>query len=110
MNDKTLTIEQRLTRLEKAVFGQKGESQGRPKSTAKSSDFSGPTGGVRLLISQKFFKSERGLVDVRAALEKEGYRGYVDAVIQTALNRQSARNGPLATFKKDGKKLYVNRK
>jgi hypothetical protein len=110
MADNTLTVEQRLARLEKAVFGEKGESQGRPKSAAKASDFSGPTGGVRFLVSKNFFKSERGLADVRAALEQEGYRGYVDAVIQTALNRQSARNGPLATFKKGGKKVYVKRK
>jgi len=110
MNNNTLTIEQRLARLEKAVFGRKGQTESTSKSAAKTSNFSGPTGGVRLLVSQNFFKSERGLADVRAALEKQGYRGYVDAVIQTTLNRQSARNGPLATFKKGGKKLYVNRK
>jgi hypothetical protein len=109
MSETTLTIEQRLARLEKAVFGRKRQPDA-AASPAKASDLSGPTGGVRLLLSQKFFKSERSVADVRAALEKEGYRGYVDAVIQTALNRQSARNGPLATFKKDGKKLYVNRK
>lgn len=108
MKDKTLTIEQRLARLEKAVFGQKkGKSSTRP---ALGKNFEGPTGGVRLLISQNFFKTERSLADVRAALKKNGYHGYVDAVIQTTLNRQSKRTGPLTSFKEAGKKLYVNRK
>ena len=109
-NEISKQIEKRITRLEKAVFGRKGRTGAVAKSPAKASDFSGPTGGVRLLVSKNFFKSERGLADVRAALKKEGYRGYVDAVIQTALNRQSARNGPLATFKKGSRKMYAKRK
>src|ERR1700676_4529338 len=97
MKNKALTIEQRISRLEKAVFGQKkGKSTMRP---ATEKNFEGPSGGVRLLISQKFFKSEGGLADVRAALKKNGYHGYVDAVIQTTLNRQSKRTGPLTAFR-----------
>lgn len=48
MDDKRFnTMEQRLARLEKAVFGRKGKTK--PSSTgANASNFSGPTGGVRL--------------------------------------------------------------
>ncbi len=108
MKDKTLTLEQRLKRLENEVFGD--EKQNRVKPTAHVGNFDGPSGGVRQLISQNFFKTERGLADVKAALRKNGYLGYVDAVIQTALNRQSTRGGALASFKQGGKKMYVDRK
>ena len=108
MDDKILnTIDQRLARLEKAVFGQKkGKSTTRP---AARKNFEGPSGGVRFLVSQGFFRTKRGLADVRAALTKNDYH-YVAPVVQTALNRQSTRTGPLATFKEGGKKMYVNRK
>jgi hypothetical protein len=64
---------------------------------------------VRFLISQGFFRTKRGLADVRAALAKNDYQ-YVAPVVQTALNRQATRTGPLATFKEGGKKMYVKRK
>ncbi len=107
MNAKALTIEQRLARLEGAVFGQKkGKNPTRP---AAGKNFDGPSGGVRFLVSKGFFMTKRGLADVRAALAKSDYH-YVAPVIQTALNRQATRTGPLATFKEGGKKMYVNRK
>ncbi len=77
MKDKTLTLDQRLKRLENEVFGD--EKQNRVKPTAHVGNFDGPSGGVRQLISQNFFKTERGLADVKAALRKNGYLGYVDA-------------------------------
>jgi hypothetical protein len=109
MNDKTLTIERRITRLEKAVFGQKGEDQGRPKSEAKASDFSGPTGGIRLLVSQNFFKTRKSLADVRTALAKNDYH-YVTQVIHNFLSRLSRVDGPLVSVKDGNKKMYVKRK
>ena len=105
MTEKSLTIEQRLERLEKAVFGTKRERKQKPVST----DFTGPSGGVRLLVSQNFFKAKRTVADVRTALEKNDYH-YVTAVIQTTLNRLSTRTGPLASSKEGGKKVYVKRK
>ena len=107
MSAKTLTNEQRLARLEKAVFGQKKD-----KSTTRPTpgkNFEGPSGGVRFLVSQGFFRTQRDLADVRAALAKNDYH-YVAPVVQTALNRQATRSGSLATFKEGGKKMYVNRK
>lgn len=105
MNQAIRKLAQRISRLEKAVFS--GGRKPAEKKPAKG--FGGATGGVRLLISQNFFKSKRGLADVRTALKKNDYH-YVNAVIQTALNRQSTRTSPLATFREGGKKMYVNRK
>ena len=105
MTEKSLTIEQRLERLEKAVFGTQKER----KHKLLSADFAGPSGGARLLISQNFFKTKRTVADVKSALEKNDYH-YVSAVIQTTLNRLSIRTGPLASSKEGGKKVYVKRK
>lgn len=105
MTGKSLTIEQRLERLENAVFRARRERKHRPLS----SDFTGPSGGVRLLLTQNFFNTKRTVADVRTAFEKNDYH-YVTAVIQTTLNRLSTRSGPLATFKLEGKKVYVKRK
>jgi hypothetical protein len=112
MNDKTLsTIERRLARLEKAVFGQRGKTKDNRKSTAsaKTSDFSGATGGVHFLVSRGFFKQKRTLAAARTALSDHEYH-YSAPAVQMALNRQSGRKGPLAAFKEGGKKLYVKRK
>jgi hypothetical protein len=95
----------RLERLEKAVFGD-GK---RPQRIRKHEDFSGPTGGVRLLLSKEYFRAKRSLGDVRDALARNDYH-YRAAPIQTALNRLSKRTGPLAASKEGGKKLYVKRK
>ena len=106
MNHKALQkLERRIVRLEKAVF--KDKSQRLKKKTAES--FRGATGGIRFLLSQDFFNSKRTLAEVRTALAKNDYH-YVNAVIQTALNRQSKPGGPLVTFKHGGKKTYVKRK
>ncbi len=98
-------IIERLTRLEKAVFGKKEKQTPR----LQKETFTGPRGGVRLLISKKFFKTKRNLGDVRKELAKNDYH-YGAAQVQTALNRLSTRNGPLAASTGAGNKLYVRRK
>ena len=95
----------RLDRLEKVVLGDKKKRL----PSQKKEEFSGPAGGVRLLVSRGFFKVKRHLGDVRKALTKDGYH-YGAAQIQTALNRLSERDGPLVASKEGGKKVYVNRK
>ena len=95
----------RLARLEKVVFGGNKEKRA-PK---KFQNFSGPAGGVRLLVSHGFFKVKRSLNDARNALAKDGYH-YGAAQVQTALNRLSRRNGLLVPSREAGKKMYVNRK
>ena len=106
MDDKTIKkIEDRLTRLEKAVFGPKREQV--PDTPAKG--FAGLKGGLHLLISRGFFKSKKALAATRQELEKHDYH-YSAAAIQTTLNRLSTRTGLLAAFKEGGKKVYVRRK
>ena len=95
----------RLTRLEKAVFGKKEKQAMVPRNQ----NLSGPSGGVRLLISKFFFKTKRNLGDVRKELAKNDYH-YGAAQVQTALNRLSTRKGPLASSTDGGKKSYVKRK
>ena len=104
MDDKALkAIGLRLERLEKAVFGSDRTSVRRPKN------FTGAAGGTRLLISKGFFKQARTAPAVKAELDKNGYV-YRISVVQTGLNRLSSRSGPLSAFKKDSKKMYVERK
>ena len=96
----------RLTRLEKAVFRKKEKHAA---TLQRDEGFTGPSGGVRLLISKKFFKTKKILRDVRKALGENDYY-YGAAQVQTALNRLSKRSGPLAAPMEGGKKAYVKRK
>ena len=98
-------IIKRLERLEKA-FGAKHK---KPDTKSASEDFSGPSGGIRLLASKGFFRSKKNLNSVREALGKEGYH-YRASAVQTALNRFSARGELLTSSKEGGKKIYVERK
>lgn len=107
MTDKILkNFDMRLTRLEEAVFKKTSPSSGTSK---KADNFSGPSGGLRYLLSRGFFSEKRFLADVRNALAKNGYHYSVQAA-QTSLNRFSKPGGPLVTIKQDGKKVYVVRK
>ena len=109
MDDKRFnTMEQRLARLEKAVFGRKGKTK--PSSTgANASNFSGPTGGVRLLISKRFLKKKQGLSDVRAALAEKEYH-YSRQAVHAALNSLAVKGGPLVSLQEGGRTVYVERK
>ena len=98
-------LEQRVTRLEKVVFGV-GQ---KPKKKFNPEGFTGPTGGVRLLISKGFFKKARTAPVVKTELDENGYV-YRIQVVQTSLNRLSKRTGPLSALKQGGKKVYVDRK
>ena len=95
----------RLDRLEKALFGNVRGKVAKPEKQ----NFSGPAGGIRLLVSRRFFKMKRSLGDVRKALVKDDYH-YGAAQVQTAMNRLSKRNGPLVASKEGGNKVYVDRK
>lgn len=107
MNQEKLltTLEQRIVRLEKAVFG-----GGRKSPQAKpAKDFSGATGGIRFLISKGVFKKKHGLSAVRAALSDNGYH-YSRQAVHVALNNLSTHGGPLVSLKEGGHKVYVERK
>jgi len=103
--DETKSIVARIEKLEKAVFG--GEEATSPKKEREA--FSGATGGIRFLASQKFFNGKRSLSDVKNELSKHGYHYSVQA-IQNGLNRLSKQGGPLVAFREGGKKVYAKRK
>jgi hypothetical protein len=106
MNEKTVKeLKDRLTRLEKAVFGRKS---GQVRETTVTG-FAGLKGGLHLLISRGFFKTKRALTATRQELEQHDYH-YSPAAIQTTLNRLSTRTGQLAALKEGGRKVYVRRK
>jgi len=106
MDEKTAkNILARLGRLEKAVFG-----SGKNKAAAKKpEEFSGPKGGILLLITKGFLNKRKTAPEVRDGLEKNDY-DYRIQVVQTALNRLTKNKGPLTTLTVDGKKVYVKRK
>jgi hypothetical protein len=107
-NNDIKSLAARIEKLEQVVFG--GGKNSRPKKLEKpTEDFSGPTGGIRLLISKKFFETKRGLSDVRKGISDQGYHYSVQAV-QTGLNRLSKLGGPLVAFREGGKKIYAKRK
>lgn len=95
----------RIEKLEQAVLDGARQKPG----VAKSHNFKGATGGLRLLISKGFFNKKRGFSEIRQALEDNGYH-YSNQAIQTPLNRLSKAGGLLVSFKKKGKKVYAKRK
>lgn len=97
----------RIEKLERAVFGQeKGKHKAKDE---KGQNFSGATGGLRLLISTGFFDRKRAFSEIEAELLKHRYH-YSKQAIQTPLNRLSKTGGTLVGFKEKGKKVYAKRK
>lgn len=97
----------RLGKLEKELLPVK-------KQTAKAGDkkpegFTGPKGGILLLISKGHLNKRRTAPDVKKELQKNDY-DYRIQVVQTALNRLSKNKGPLTALTESGKKSYVKRK
>lgn len=106
MNEKTTkNILTRLDRLEKAVFG----SGKRKIPAVKQEEFSGPKGGILLLVSKGFLNKRKTAPEVKNELEKNDYN-YRIQVVQTALNRLTKNKDPLTTLTVSGKKVYVKRK
>lgn len=95
----------RLERLEKAVFaiGKK------PLKNMSEDNFSGPTGGVRFLVSENFFGKKRALSETIHALSGHGYH-YSKQAIHQALTYLSNSSGPLVKLKEKGSNFYVGRK
>ncbi len=97
----------RLEKLEKAVFARKNDP-GVSISTSPR-NFSGPKGGILMLIESNFFQTPRVASEVMSSLGENGYHYSIQA-IQTALNRLSNLKGPLNTLRGGKKKMYVKRK
>lgn len=101
-------LEQRIRKLEKAVFP-KGDKEKNKVFSRASILGKGPKVGILQIISGNFLNSRKTAVEVKDKLLEKGY-DYRIQVVQTTLNRLSNRNGPLTAFKVNGKKLYVKRK
>lgn len=97
----------RIKKLEAAVFGDKRRN--RPMRPSVKNSFAGPTGGVRLLLDEGFFKQKRSVDEVHQNLEKKSYL-YNKDVVRNSLNRMSSTDGPLVAIKRNGGKLYAVRK
>lgn len=107
MEDKIIKqLTSRIERLERAVFGS-GKKSAEKKNAEPN--FKGATGGIRMLISKKFFAGKKTLAEVRDALGKNGYH-YSAPAVQMALGRLSTRKGSLLSLEKGGRKVYVTRK
>lgn len=78
-------------------------------SVSAAMDYSGPTGGVKYLISQGFLKEKRDLAAMRQQLTDEGYH-YSRQAIHEALKTLSKPSGPLVSLKEGARKIYVERK
>lgn len=72
-------------------------------------DYSGPKGGVLLLVGEGLFRKKQSVDGVKEALEKRGYVYHKD-VVRNTLNRLSVVKGLLAVIKEGKSKVYVERK
>jgi hypothetical protein len=72
-------------------------------------NFSGPKGGILLLIKRNYFNKRRAPLEVMSELEKNDYN-YQLQVIRNALNRLGSAKGPLIRLSVGGKFVYVKRK
>jgi len=98
----------RVEKLERAVFVGERKSGGQKKKLVKS-DYSGATGGVRLLVDNGFFDRKRSSTEVKIELEKRGYH-YSAQAVQMPLMRLSKVGGPLVSLSGEGKIAYAKRK
>ena len=101
-------LEKRVSVIEKSL--RSGVSPLQKRSPHSAGDFSGPSGGVKFLVSQHYFKkAKRSLSDVVAELDDRGYTYSVQAYHE-ALKRASERNGPLVKIKVGNRFVYGERK
>lgn len=99
-------LRSRVEKLENAVFA---KSKDQKRGSAQQTKFSGPTGGVRLLISKGYFRSKRRFADITAELKAQGYL-YSRQAFQESLTRLARPGAPLVTIKEGGTKVYAERK
>lgn len=112
--DEIKSILEQIANHERRISSLEGDSiaktiQTRRRLGVKEDNYSGPTGGVRYLISKRFFKEKRDLASVREQLSQEGYH-YSRQAVHEALKTLSRPAGPLVTLKEGRNKTYVERK
>ncbi len=99
--------EGRIRELEALLLNKESKSSNKEKSVINK--YSGPKGGVLLLLDNPFFNPKSTAAAVHAELDKKGYV-YRKVVVQTALRRLSNPKGPLVKVEESGKQVYVQRK
>jgi len=110
MNEKEISnrfaeIEKRLEALEGRKFVQKLED-----NIPKKGDFSGLSGGIRMLVSNDFLNSPKNFKEIKEELKREGYH-YSDAGIMSTLAETFVKNKKILTrIKEDKMWKYVIRK
>lgn len=108
-------IKATLARIEAALSGQSAtqdSQKGRRSKAVKGKndeDYSGATGGIRLLISKGFFKQRRQFAEIKSTLQADGYL-YSKQAFQNAVARLAKVGGPLTAIKQGKNKVYAERK
>ncbi len=105
-------IIERLNDHERRIYALEqisGDQHKKTNSTAKKENYSGATGGMRLLVKNGFFKEKRSQVSIRKALADAGYH-YSSQAVYGALQVLSKPTGLLVTLTEKGSKIYVERR
>lgn len=98
------SLEKRLEKIEKTIFGTKSTR------TPSKKSFSGLLGGINLLLENNFFKKPRLVTEIQDELQKENYFHSIQST-DTALRRSFVKSKKLLTrIKVDGIWQYVLRK
>jgi len=98
-------LEDRITKLEKEVFGTQ-----RPSAKSKSTSYKGLMGGINLIIENRFFKKPKLVTEIQDELKKEGYYYAIQAT-DTILRRDMVNRKKILTrLKVGGVWQYVIRK
>lgn len=107
VNDsKIKKLEDRLSKLEDVVFGNKIK----PASINQKDPHKGLVGGINLLIENGYFKKPKLVTEVQDELQKEGYFSPIQST-DTILRRDMVNRKKILTrIKVDGVWQYVIRK
>jgi len=97
-------LENRISKLEKTIFGSKVSSK---KGKIK---YKGLSGGINYLIEKDFFKKLKLVTEVQDELQKEGYYYSVQATDATLRKNMVNRKKILTRIKVGGVWQYVLRK
>ncbi|MGA8905575.1 MAG: hypothetical protein WB661_11290 [Candidatus Bathyarchaeia archaeon] len=102
--------ENEIARIVKRITGDENGTEGgrKPQKTLRKSqyDASGPTGHIRELVDEGFFKQKRSLGDIQKALEAKGHI-YATTSLSPILVRLT-RSRILRRLKEQGAWNYVN--
>jgi hypothetical protein len=96
-----------LSELANSLGGEIVRSASSPLSIKKTSTFSGPSGGIKLLLGENFFKEPKTLPEVCARLRQEGFNYSRQAVSVALLRLVRDRTMVRIPATGDGKEKWV---